>query len=76
MPDKPPEAQRASSEEEGELSMEELEAQAAEELPYRRAMSLIDSDVTIPVDPAIAADVLAGTVEEYLEAEDASPREG
>ena len=47
-----------------ELSLEELESQAAESLPDRRAMSLIDASVTIPADPAIAADVLADTLGE------------
>ena len=41
-----------------ELSEEELERHDVEELPDREAMSVIRGDVTIPLDPDIAADVL------------------
>jgi hypothetical protein len=47
---------------EPELSHEELESQAAGSLPDREAMSVIDASVTIPADPALAADVLADTL--------------
>ena len=40
------------------LSEEELEGHEVEELPDREAMSVIRGDVTIPLDPDIAADVL------------------
>jgi hypothetical protein len=40
------------------LSQEELEAHDVEVLPDREAMSVIRGDVTIPLDPDIAADVL------------------
>ncbi len=49
-----------------ELSLEELEAEAGEVLPDRQAMSLIDTSVTIPANPSLAADVLADTLEEAL----------
>ena len=45
--------------EEAELTNEELEGQSGEELPDRIAMTIIDANIAIPVDPAIAADVLA-----------------
>ena len=41
-----------------EYSEEELERHDVEELPDREAMSVIRGDVTIPLDPDIAADVL------------------
>ena len=41
-----------------EFSTEELETHRVEELPDREAMSVIRGDVTIPLDPDIAADVL------------------
>ena len=41
-----------------ELSEEELEQHDVEQLPDREAMSVIRGDVTIPLDPDIAADVL------------------
>ncbi len=53
-----------------ELSLDELEAQATGTLPDRQAMSLIDANVTIPASPSLAADVLAGTLEEALTDED------
>ena len=48
------------AEPEGELSREELEAELGEELPDRQAMSVIDANVAIPANPAVAASVLAG----------------
>lgn len=42
-----------------ELSVEELEAQDAAELPDREAMSLVDANVAIPVNAAVAANVLS-----------------
>ena len=42
-----------------ELSQEELEAQAGENLPDREAMSLVDANVAAPVNAAVAANVLA-----------------
>ena len=40
------------------FSEEELAGHDVEELPDREAMSVIRGDVTIPLDPDIAADVL------------------
>ena len=42
-----------------ELSQEELEAQAGENLPDREAMSLVDANVAAPVNAAVAANILA-----------------
>lgn len=42
-----------------QLNREELETLAGEELPEQAAMSLIDANIAIPVDPAIAANVLS-----------------
>jgi hypothetical protein len=42
-----------------ELSQAELEAQEVEELPDREAMSLVDANVAIPVNAAVAANVLS-----------------
>ena len=50
----------ARAEPERELSREELEAELGEELPDRQAMSVIDANVAIPANPAVAASVLAG----------------
>ena len=42
-----------------ELTAEELEAQGATELPDREAMSLINANVAVPVNAAVAANVLS-----------------
>jgi hypothetical protein len=42
-----------------ELSREELEAEGASELPDRDAMSLVNANLAIPVNAAIAANVLS-----------------
>ena len=41
------------------LTPEELEAQSAEELPDREAMGLINANLAIPVNAAVAANVLS-----------------
>lgn len=42
-----------------QLTAEELEAQRGEELPDREEMSLINANVAIPVNAAVAANVLS-----------------
>jgi hypothetical protein len=42
-----------------EIPQEELEAQDAEQLPDREAMSLINANVAAPVNAAVAANVLS-----------------
>jgi hypothetical protein len=42
-----------------ELSKEELESEGAEQLPDREAMSLVDANVAVPVNAAVAANVLS-----------------
>jgi hypothetical protein len=41
------------------LSREELNTLAGEELPERAAMSLINANVAVPVNAAVAANVLS-----------------
>jgi hypothetical protein len=41
------------------LSDQELEAESAEELPDREAMSLINANLAIPVNAAVAANILS-----------------
>jgi len=53
------------------LSAEELERQEVEPLPDRESMSVI-GDVTIPLDPTVAADVLLGQDEGDSTAVDAA----
>ena len=52
-----------------ELSREELEAQAGEQLPDREAMSLVDANVAVPVNVAVAANVLSEDAVAYANAE-------
>jgi len=42
-----------------QLSSEELEAQEVSELPDREAMSLINANIAVPVNAAVAANVLS-----------------
>ena len=52
-----------------ELSQEELEAQASgEELPDREAMSLVNANVAIPINAAVAANVLSDSAVAYADA--------
>ena len=51
-----------------ELSPEELEAQEAAELPDREAMSLVNANVAVPVNLAVAANVLSDDAVAYADA--------
>ena len=51
------------------LTVEELEAQAGEELPDREAMSLINANLAAPVNAAVAANVLSDDSIAYANAE-------
>ena len=42
-----------------ELTNQELDAEQAAELPDREAMSLVDANVAVPVNAAVAANVLS-----------------
>ena len=42
-----------------ELTEQELQAQDAEQLPDREAMSLVNANVAVPVNAAVAANVLS-----------------
>jgi len=51
------------------LSREELNELAGEELPERAAMSLINANIAIPVNAAVAANVLSDGAIAYADAE-------
>jgi hypothetical protein len=57
------------SDNERELTPEELEAQEAAELPDREAMSLINANVAAPINAAVAANVLSDNSIAYANAE-------
>ncbi len=56
-----------------ELSREELSELAGEELPERAAMSLVNTNVAIPVNAAVAANVLSDDAIAYANAEQDTP---
>lgn len=47
------------------LTDEELDAQEGEQLPDREAMSLVNANVAIPINAAVAANVLADDAVAY-----------
>jgi hypothetical protein len=51
-----------------ELSKDELEEMAGEELPDREAMSLINANIAVPVNAAVAANVLSDGATAYANA--------
>jgi len=55
------------------LSREELSSIAGEELPERAAMSLINANLAIPVNAAIAANVLSDGSVAYADAAQQTP---
>ena len=55
------------------LSREELEKLAGEELPERAAMSLINANLAIPVNAAVAANVLSDGSVAYANAIQQAP---
>jgi len=50
------------------LTREELQAIAGEELPERAAMSLINANLAIPINAAVAANVLSDNAIAYADA--------
>jgi hypothetical protein len=50
------------------LTREELSQLAGEELPERAAMSLVNANVAIPINAAVAANVLSDGAVAYAEA--------
>jgi len=45
--------------EENEMSQEELQAESGSEIPDREAMSLVNANLALPINAAIAANVLS-----------------
>jgi hypothetical protein len=55
------------------LTQEELGQLTGEELPERAAMSLVNANIAIPVNAAIAANVLSDGAVAYADAVQATP---
>ncbi len=51
------------------LTREELDELAGEALPERAAMSLVNANIAIPINAAVAANVLSDDAEAYANAE-------
>jgi hypothetical protein len=56
-----------------ELTAEELAEQEAAELPDREAMSLVNANIAIPVNAAVAANVLSDGAIAYADATQNTP---
>jgi hypothetical protein len=52
-----------------QLTQEELEGQEGEHLPDREAMSLVNANIAIPINAAVAANVLSDDAVAYAQAE-------
>ena len=50
------------------LSQEELEEHSGEQLPDREEMSLVDANIAVPVNVALAANVLSDDAIAYADA--------
>jgi hypothetical protein len=55
------------------LTREELEELAGEQLPERAAMSLVNANLAIPINAAIAANVLSDNAIAYADASQITP---
>ena len=55
------------------LTHEELNQLAGEELPERAAMSLINANLAIPINAAVAANVLSDNAIAYADAAQTTP---
>ena len=55
------------------LTKEELDELAGEELPERAAMSLVNANLAIPINAAVAANVLSDGAIAYADATQTTP---
>lgn len=55
------------------LSREEINELAGEELPERAAMSLVNANIAIPINAAVAANVLSDNATAYANAAQTTP---
>jgi 2-polyprenyl-6-methoxyphenol hydroxylase-like FAD-dependent oxidoreductase len=55
------------------VTREELEELAGEELPERAAMSLVNANIAIPINAAVAANVLSDGAIAYADAAQTTP---
>jgi hypothetical protein len=62
-----------SEQEYRQLTREELDRLAGEELPERAAMSLINANLAIPINAAVAANVLSDGSIAFADADQTTP---
>jgi hypothetical protein len=55
------------------LTREDLQSLAGEELPERAAMSLVNANIAIPINAAVAANVLSDGAIAYADAAQTTP---
>ena len=55
------------------LSEEEIEQHSTEELPDREEMSLINANIAVPINAAVAANVLSDNAIAYADAAQQTP---
>ena len=55
------------------LTADELDAETGEELPDREAMSLVNANIAVPVNAAVAANVLSDGAVAYADAAQNTP---
>jgi hypothetical protein len=55
------------------LTSKELQELAGEELPERAAMSLVNANIAIPINAAVAANVLSDNAIAYADAAQSTP---
>jgi len=63
----------AQTEQYHKLTREELEKLAGEQIPERAAMSLINANLAIPINAAVAANVLSDNAIAYADAAQTTP---
>jgi len=56
-----------------DLTDDELDAEAGEELPDREAMSLVNANIAIPINAAVAANVLSDNATAWADAIQTAP---
>jgi hypothetical protein len=56
-----------------DLTDDELAAEAGEELPDREAMSLVNANIAIPINAAVAANVLSDGATAWADATQTAP---
>jgi len=68
MPERDPQTAPRETEDQPQLSEQEMQEQQAQELPDRENMSLINANIAVPINAAVAANVLSDGAIAYADA--------